>query len=59
MPVCSACAADKPRTSYTKAQLGKKDARRCKDCVAAGSSDSAAKVKFTGQIQNSQVDLAV
>ena len=35
MPVCSACGRDEPKNGYSKAQLGKKNARRCKQCVAA------------------------
>jgi hypothetical protein len=35
MPLCSSCGADQPKGQYSKAQLGKKDARRCKDCIAA------------------------
>ena len=35
MPVCSACGRDEPKNGYSKAQLGKKHARRCKQCVAA------------------------
>eukprot|EP00729_Bicosta_minor_P027917 gene27917-25963_t len=32
--VCSACAASKPIARFSKAQRGKKDARKCSDCIA-------------------------
>eukprot|EP00729_Bicosta_minor_P021686 gene21686-10957_t len=31
--VCSVCAALKPTTRFSKAQRGKKDARKCSDCI--------------------------
>ena len=42
MPVCSACGADQPKDKYSKAQLGKKDARRCKLCIMATETAGAA-----------------
>ena len=35
MPECSACGADRPAGQYSKAQLGKKSLRKCRDCVTA------------------------
>eukprot|EP00729_Bicosta_minor_P000611 gene611-17601_t len=32
--VCSVCAASKPHARFSKAQRGKKDARKCSDCIA-------------------------
>eukprot|EP00729_Bicosta_minor_P016598 gene16598-16013_t len=32
--VCSVCAASKPTACFSKAQRGKKDARKCSDCIA-------------------------
>ena len=38
MPVCATCGTDRAQLEYSKAQLGKKAARRCKGCVAGSGS---------------------
>lgn len=42
MPVCSACGVDHPKEQYSKAQLGKKGARRCKLCIPAAEAGAPA-----------------
>ena len=46
MPVCASCGQDQAREKFSKAQLGKKAARRCKDCVANGASAGELKAEI-------------
>ena len=40
MPICASCGLEVARSGFTKAQLGKKDSRRCRQCVTEQEPDA-------------------
>ena len=59
MPICAACGLEVARCGFTKAQLGKKDGRRCKQCLTTPESPGTAIVSLDGGLTDPVEDLEV
>ena len=57
MPICAACGLEVARCGFTKAQLGKKDGRRCKQCLTTPESPGTAIVSLDGGLTEPLEDL--
>ena len=57
MPICAACGLEVARCGFTKARLGKKDGRRCKQCLATPESPGTAIVSLDGGLTEPVEDL--
>ena len=57
MPICASCGLEVARCGFTKAQLGKKDSRRCKQCLTTPDAPGTALVPHSSEFTEPVEDL--
>ena len=57
MPICASCGLEVARCGFTKAQLGKKDSRRCKQCLTTPDAPGTALVPHSSESMEPVEDL--
>ena len=57
MPICASCGLEVARCGFTKAQLGKKDSRRCKQCLTTPDAPGTALVPHSSESTEPVEDL--